>query len=50
MGVSSVQCECIDLLTRVVVPSNVDITEPLPAWGQILLPGLVVFKDMDVTL
>lgn len=44
------KCECISLLKRVVVPGNVDMTAQfLLAWGQALLPGLVAFKDMDVT-
>lgn len=51
MGVSSVKCECINLLKRVVVPKNVDVTaQHLLAWRQTLLPGLVAFKGMDVTL
>ena len=48
---SSVKCECINFVKRVVVPGNVDMTaQPLLAWGQTLLPGLVAFKDMNVTL
>lgn len=51
MGVSSVKHECINLLKRAVLPGDVDMTaQPLLAWGQTLLPGLVALKGMDETL